>query len=252
MIGGLSYGVRRGGKIVLSVATMVVAAIAIVEDTNLLRYAIAGYYFVGGVLMVGLLTLPTSYTMGMYKIHDLVVGHLIFLVLFLMSALQFPQHVQTWLLYHNALSSDVVIEDILKYSRRSQEKEGGRGDGDVDSQVEQLRAMIMKQDLLLKKLIEGKVGEGVEVEMERNESTDALAVLVSDSNDNSVMRELGKDRDPGGRVMSMSNLSIYQSMATGDGGDVLGAIKAGMNVVASGNATTFTCKRCILVLPRGE
>ena len=59
--------------------------------------------------------------------------------------------------------------------------------------------------------------------MERNESTDALAVLVSDSNDNSVMRELGKDRDPGGRVMSMSNLSIYQSMATGDGGDVLGA-----------------------------
>ncbi|GMH49304.1 hypothetical protein TrRE_jg1805, partial [Triparma retinervis] len=189
MIGGLSYGVRRGGKILLSVATVIVAAMAIVEDTNLLRYAIAGYYFAGGVLMVGLLTLPASYTMIAYKIHDLVCGHIIFVVLFLLSALQFPAHVQTWLLYHNALSSDVVIEDILKYSRRSQEKEGGRGDADVDSQVDQLRAMIMKQDALLQKLVRGNAGEVGGDGLERNESTDALAVLVSE-NDNSVMRDI--------------------------------------------------------------
>jgi hypothetical protein len=36
-------------------------------------------------------------------------------------ARQFPNHIQTWLLYHNALSTGVVIEDILKYARTSKE-----------------------------------------------------------------------------------------------------------------------------------
>ena len=225
--GGLSYGARRGGKIVLSVATLVVAVFAVIEDTNLIRYAIAGYYYFGGLLMVGLLFLPSRYTMDFYKIHDLVVGHIIFTVLFVMSAVQFPQHVQTWLLYHNALSSDVVIEDILKYSRRSQEKEGGSGGSeDIDTQVAALREMIQKQEVMLQKLAGGGTIGG-EVIMERNESTDALAVLVSEGNDNNaaVMRELGqgrRDNHQGGRVQSMSNFSIYQSMATGDGTDMGG------------------------------
>ena len=33
-------------------------------------------------------------------------------------------YLQTWLLYHNALSSGVVIEDILKHARKTKEMAG--------------------------------------------------------------------------------------------------------------------------------
>jgi len=79
------------------------------------------------------------------RLHDLLCGHLMFAPLFALAALQLPDKVQTWLLYHNALSEGVLIDTILKQARRSQQsaqedeaggssassssRQGGKADG---------------------------------------------------------------------------------------------------------------------------
>jgi callose synthase len=61
------------------------------------------------------------------KVHDYILGHALFTVMYLLSIIQLGV-LQTWLLYHNALSSGVAIEDILKYASRK--KEGAEHDGE--------------------------------------------------------------------------------------------------------------------------
>lgn len=46
-----------------------------------------------------------------------------FVPLFVLAALQIPDKIQTWLLYHNALSEGVLIDTILKQARRTQKSE---------------------------------------------------------------------------------------------------------------------------------
>jgi hypothetical protein len=58
-------------------------------------------------------------------------------------------YLQTWLLYHNALSRGVEIEDILKYARRSKEKANVEADT-----VAELKAKLLQQDLKIQELIE--------------------------------------------------------------------------------------------------
>jgi hypothetical protein len=54
---------------------------------------------------------------------------------------------QTWLLYHNALSSGVEIDDILKHARRSKDVVG------------ELRAQVAEQQELIRSLISSR-GDG--------------------------------------------------------------------------------------------
>ena len=78
---------------------------------------------------------------------------------------------QTWLLYHNALSSGVEIEDILKYARRSKEQHAT----DDATVVHELRAQVSEQQRLIRHLLErtGEIGE-VECSGEDNEFTSLL------------------------------------------------------------------------------
>jgi hypothetical protein len=89
-----------------------------------------------------------------YKYHDYLVGHTIFTVLAILSTLQIG-YLQTWLLYHNALSAGVAIEDILKHARKTRER------GIVeDEDISTLRAQLQEQERLVKQLYEtlGKSG----------------------------------------------------------------------------------------------
>jgi hypothetical protein len=89
-----------------------------------------------------------------YKYHDYLVGHTIFAVLAVLSTLQIG-YLQTWLLYHNALSAGVAIEDILKHARKTRER------GIVeDEDISTLRAQLQEQERLVKQLYEtlGKSG----------------------------------------------------------------------------------------------
>lgn len=140
---------------------------------------------VGAVAQLLLLVFGAALVKPVYRVHDYVVGHIIFSVLFTLASLQVPSTIQTWLLYHNALSSDVVVEDILKYSRIKEGREDG-GEDDALGQVQELRKLLAKQEQAIERLQRGKGGAGGEergggglTAEHRNESTDAIAALVS-------------------------------------------------------------------------
>jgi len=56
---------------------------------------------------------------------------------------------QTWLLYHNALSSGVEIEDILKYARRNKEKAN-----DDSELVIELKSQVAEQQKVINQILE--------------------------------------------------------------------------------------------------
>jgi hypothetical protein len=80
-------------------------------------------------------------------------------------------YLQTWLLYHNALSAGVVIEDILKHARRT--KERGAADGE---DISSLRSQLIEQERVVKQLIasiNSKNGE-IHPTIETDEKTSLL------------------------------------------------------------------------------
>ncbi|KAL7481635.1 hypothetical protein ACHAWX_000158 [Stephanocyclus meneghinianus] len=95
-----------------------------------------------------------------YFVHDLVCGHIIFIPLFALAILQIPHHIQTWLLYHNALSTDVVVSNILRYARKSQESGGAAAapNEDLIEQISELRKIVQKQEQMIESLGSGGMG----------------------------------------------------------------------------------------------
>jgi hypothetical protein len=62
-----------------------------------------------------------------YMIHDVLFGSLLLVPIIVLSVLQVPGRIQTWLLFNNALSQGVVINQILR----------GREDSNDDTEVTQ-------------------------------------------------------------------------------------------------------------------
>eukprot|EP00615_Pteridomonas_danica_P011666 CAMPEP_0114334276 /NCGR_PEP_ID=MMETSP0101-20121206/4269_1 /TAXON_ID=38822 ORGANISM="Pteridomonas danica, Strain PT" /NCGR_SAMPLE_ID=MMETSP0101 /ASSEMBLY_ACC=CAM_ASM_000211 /LENGTH=1491 /DNA_ID=CAMNT_0001465485 /DNA_START=2711 /DNA_END=7186 /DNA_ORIENTATION=+ len=97
-------------------------AIFISRDSFLLHMIGGVYYLCAAIYTVGVVAGVASVS-ELMRVHDLICGHLMFIPLFLLAALQLPDKIQTWLLYHNALSEGVLIDTILKQARRSQQAE---------------------------------------------------------------------------------------------------------------------------------
>merc|ERR1711988_1141718 len=134
-------------------ASLLCLIVMIAKEPDLFRFAVAMYYAIAAVSFV-LLLLGVQSVQIVYKMHDLVIGNTIFFVLAVLSALQVG-YLQTWLLYHNALSAGVAIEEVLKYARKTKER-GGSAVGDTQEMVEQLRRQLTEQEKLLRSLMSGK------------------------------------------------------------------------------------------------
>jgi hypothetical protein len=119
------------------------------------RYMVSLYYLAAALAYFLLLLGYNDTVIAVFKAHDIVLGHLIFTALLIMSVLQIG-YLQTWLLYHNALSSGVVIEDVLKYARRTKETANIEEDHSLDN----LRTQLEEQKQLIKQLVEGSRGHG--------------------------------------------------------------------------------------------
>jgi callose synthase len=187
----------------------------VIEDLNYLRYALAGYYALGAICMLGLLC-GFRFVKLFYFVHDIICAHIIFVPLFVLAALQLPGTIQTWLLYHNALSTNVVVSDILRYARKTKES-GGSGENteDLQEQVAELRKLVQKQEQIL-------AGAGI-----------ASAADAMSNNDQGLPQGGPPTLDKGpntrtqsagglgyGRAISMSGMDVWGDMVLGEFGDL--------------------------------
>mmetsp|Transcript_1310 Transcript_1310/g.1888 ORF Transcript_1310/g.1888 Transcript_1310/m.1888 type:complete len:2118 (-) Transcript_1310:113-6466(-) len=218
--GNMPYAAKQTIGIILFLGTVAGTVILFIEDSNAIRYSLAAYYFVGALCQIGLLYGVKS-VKSLYFIHDLVCGHIIFIPLFILAGLQLPHHIQTWLLYQNALSSDVVVSNILRYAQKAQKAGGDKDDEELIEQVAELRKLLHRQEKMLSNA--GLLKGDGDIEGSRNESTDALTELVSPNNDVEIkikqpvtMSSLG-NRMGGSR--SMTGLDVYGPMTIGDDQD---------------------------------
>jgi len=213
--GSLPYAARQTIGIVIFLGISVGILILFLEDSDFMRYSIAGYYYAGAVCQLGLL-FGVKAVKNVYFIHDLVVGHIIFVPLIVMAGLQLPHHIQTWLLYHNALSSDVVVSDILRYAQKSQ-KSGGDEDEELVEQVAELRKLLQKQEEML---MNTGLMAADKTRVTRNESTDAFAELISPATGEeiSIHQPAGGGRF-GARAISMTGLDVWGPMTIGGDDD---------------------------------
>jgi len=216
----MPYPVRRTIGILIAIGLMVSITTAFIEDSNFIRLGLAAYYGIGAVCQLGLL-FGMKFVKNLYFVHDLVCGHIIFIPLFILAILQVPHHIQTWLLYHNALSSDVVVSNILRYARKSQESGGTSAPNeDLVEQISELRKVVQKQEQMIENLGSGNVKSISR--LKQNPSTDAIASLIGapSSERLDIRPSVGgyaQPTRPGmGRVLSASTLDVWGEMALGD------------------------------------
>ena len=213
----IPYPVRRILSVVIFIGLVAGIVIIYVEDIDFIRYSMAGYYFLAAVAMIGLL-FGVKIVKYIYFAHDFICAHVFFIPLFILGALQLPSHIQTWLLYHNALSTDVVVSDILRYARKNQESGGDEGGNEeLVEQVAELRKLVQKQEEMLASA--GLSAAPVATSEEPSSTpraptrpTDAVADLVSGS---SQQLSISAPVVPA-RSMSMSGLDVWSDMALGD------------------------------------
>lgn len=220
----MAYPIRRTVGIVLFVGLIAGIITVFIEDTNCIRYALAAYYGLGALCLVGL-CFGVKAVKHFYFVHDVVCGHIIFIPIFVSAAMQIPHYVQTWLLYHNALSSDVVVSDILRYARKTQEAGGHvEANEDLIEQVAELKKLVQKQEQVLARV--GLAAAAAAVSGDTN-SSNALANLVKNSaaeediviQPNATMPPVAGGGVAGSvpRAQSMSGLDVWGMMAVGDG-----------------------------------
>eukprot|EP00590_Aulacoseira_subarctica_P004324 CAMPEP_0172434066 /NCGR_PEP_ID=MMETSP1064-20121228/70434_1 /TAXON_ID=202472 /ORGANISM="Aulacoseira subarctica , Strain CCAP 1002/5" /LENGTH=2137 /DNA_ID=CAMNT_0013182263 /DNA_START=101 /DNA_END=6514 /DNA_ORIENTATION=- len=210
----LPYPVRRTIGILICIGLIGAIFTVFLEDTNFLRYSLASYYGIGALCQIGLLY-GVKFVKQFYFMHDLVCGHIMFVPLFILSALQLPRFIQTWLLYHNALSTDVVVSDILRYARKSMDSAGlSEPDPDLVDQVEKLRKIVQMQEEVLSNAGLLKSSSTLDLAAEAGPST-SPAALVNPSPVVSDFQPRREEGFAGKRVMSMSGLDVWGDMALG-------------------------------------
>ena len=201
----MPYPVRRTIGILIGIGLMVSCTTVFIEDSNFIRYGLAAYYGIGALSLLGLL-FGFKGVKHFYFVHDLVCGHIILIPLLFLSILQIPNHIQTWLLYHNALSSDVVVSNILRYARKSQES-GGAPNEDLVEQIAELRKLVQKQEQMIETI--GSTGLKSATRIKQNPSTDAIASLIKAPSKDAlnIQTSVGGYARPGmGRTLSASTL----------------------------------------------
>ncbi|KAG7401633.1 hypothetical protein PHYBOEH_000165 [Phytophthora boehmeriae] len=120
----------------------------------------------------------------LYFVHDAVLGLVSLSIILLLSALYVPGKIQTWLLYNNALSRGVVIEDILRANSSNDDRED-------DLSVQQMRSIIIEQQ----RFINALTASGSETDMRAvgpGKTKEDMMHAMSDNTLNAVLRNMSE------------------------------------------------------------
>lgn len=167
----LHYACHRLVQMVLGICSVGVTVFEVCAHPASLKFAVSMYYLAAAVCVLGTLwggegpavyggrrhssfaSIVPSLTRHLARLHDLAVGYMYFAVFAPLSAIRVVDVVQTWLLFHNALSEGVVVDDILKQARQSQETASSNGQSE---EIAQLRRQVELQQQALGALLEGR------------------------------------------------------------------------------------------------
>uniref|UniRef100_M4BI64 1,3-beta-glucan synthase n=1 Tax=Hyaloperonospora arabidopsidis (strain Emoy2) TaxID=559515 RepID=M4BI64_HYAAE len=119
----------------------------------------------------------------LYFVHDAVLGLVSLSLIVLLAALYVPGKIQTWLLYNNALSRGVVIEDILRAN-------SSNDDRDDDLSVQQMRSVIIEQQRFINVLTAS--GSETDIRDAGSQKKEDLMHAMSDSTLNAVLRNMSE------------------------------------------------------------
>ncbi|KAE9353701.1 Callose synthase 7 [Phytophthora fragariae] len=119
----------------------------------------------------------------LYFVHDAVLGMVTLSLILLLAALYVPGKIQTWLLYNNALSRGVVIEDILRAN-------SSNDDRDDDLSVQQMRSIILEQQRFINVLTAS--GSETDIRAAGPGKKDDLMHAMSDNTLNAVLRNMSE------------------------------------------------------------
>jgi hypothetical protein len=155
----LPYAVRRFASLLLT--TVVIASIGylFVLHTQYIRYTVAIYYFLSAISFLFLVLGAHNQIYFMYKLHDYIVGHTIFILLGFLATLQLG-YFQTWLLYYDAISSGVEMKDILNYARQSKERAT-----DESELINNLKKQVAQQEKTIREILDGTLLKQPAVEL---------------------------------------------------------------------------------------
>ena len=116
------YAIIRGLMFLVAIGATFAFAVTAVH-TETFKFLVALYYITAWCTTV--MYVSTNWTdnlvRGFHKIHDWLLAICCFVPIGICTLLQFPAHIQTWLLYHNALSQGVIINDLIRYAQISRE-----------------------------------------------------------------------------------------------------------------------------------
>lgn len=208
----LSYTARRFISLILFTGITFGTVTILVEDLNFLRYVMSAYYYLSAFCLLGLL-FGVKFVKNFYLIHDLLCAHIIFIPLFVLAAFQIPSYIQTWLLYQNALSEEVVVEDILKYAKKSMKSSENEKNVDLEEQIAELRRIVNAQQEIIASQNYGSTSSR-QTMFRRNESTDAINLMnqediaIDGSGESAYSIPIKK-------VLSTSAMDVWGSMAMG-------------------------------------
>lgn len=160
-------GASRFMKLILTIATLIAFAYSILKVEGTGICIIAFYYFGAAVGQWSLLLVgsDSKSVTSLYFIHDILLGCFGLSIITLLSALYVPGKIQTWLLYNNALSRGVVIEDILRAN-------SSQDDRDDDMSLQQMRHVIMEQQKVISALTRSGESDARLSSLDENERKD--------------------------------------------------------------------------------
>jgi callose synthase len=105
---------------------------AFAQDVSAFVFALAGYYLLSFVVTCLFVCDRPFFNTHVVKrahwLHDQLLAHAIFFVLWVLAALQVVNRLQTFVLYRNSLSRGVVVAELIRNAQASQ-AQNGKGQG---------------------------------------------------------------------------------------------------------------------------